>query len=711
MSSFVLTAEGAEKGFLDTEQAQLACELFIDHRHHVEVQSLLRRGGAVKKCVDGSNPFQVCEVAAQLAGEAGCRGIYLGLNPIRQIRHPARKDDVIYRRHLMVDIDPIRPKETNASQAEHDAAQDMAFAILDDLAGFGWPAPAVIDSGNGFQLIYRISMENRDDSRELLKRCLVEIAERHKSETVEVDRDVYSAVRYLKFPGTLTRKGPATADRPQRVAQIIHHPIEMLPVTKDLLVELAGPLPEKLTRPAFVLRVPDSDGERYGQAAMDRECQLVLMTSPSSKNRNNQLNKSAFALFQLVAAGVLQESTVTSELLQCAESVGLSRQEALRTIESGKAAGLKAPRNIPERPAAPVPQVPQVNFGKVGDDGKDPKQHKENKEPEPPKPTGPNYTGYTLEELLTLELPEPKWVVPGLLSEGLNLLAGPPKAGKSWLALNLAMTVAAGGMVLGQSEANAGNVLYLSLEDRTRRVQGRARKILAGKDHGTKGRLMIFTEFPRQDNGGLEAIQQWVEESHNPSLVIVDVWQRFKPTRSKGRNNNAYEQDYADLGQLKSVLDQKNVSCLCLHHLNKSTPEDVVERLSGSMGIGGCSDGIMVLTRQRSETEGELFMTGRDIEEKKIALKFDPDTCTWTSLGCAEARIESELGKRIVALLKSSGPSVKMWPTEIAEAIGEKRKEYVGNTLRRLLDRGILKREGKRYWYPVGGVDGGEGEF
>jgi hypothetical protein len=694
--SFVLVAEGAEKGLLDSDQAQLACELFIDHRHHVEVQSLLRRGGAIKKCVSGSNPFGVCDGAATLAGEYGCRGIYLGLNPIKQIRHPARKDDVVYRRHLMVDIDPIRPKDTNASQAEHDAAQEMAFAILNDLAGLGWPAPAVLDSGNGYQLIYRINLSNSDESREIIKRCLLAIGKRHPSETVTVDPDVFSAVRYMKFPGTMARKGPHTDERPHRMAQIVHHPEEMCQVTKDLLVELAGPLPEKLTRQSFVLRVPDSDGERYGQAALDRECQLVAMANDGQ--RNNQLNRSAFALFQLVAAGALQESTVTSELLRCAESIGLTRTEAQRTIESGKSAGLKAPRQIPEKATAPAPTV---TFGKNGKDDREPKKE-EPKEPAaeaPKKVQGPNYVGYTLEELLTLELPEPKWVVPGLLSEGLNLLAGPPKAGKSWLALNLAITVAAGGMVLGEHQATAGNVLYISLEDRTRRVQGRARKILAGKDHATRGRLMIFTEFPRQDAGGLEAIQQWVEESHNPSLVIIDVWQRYKPNKSRGRNSNAYEQDYADLGQLKGMLDAKNVSCLCLHHLNKSNPEDVVEKLSGSMGIGGCADGIMVLTRQRSETEGELFLTGRDIEEKKFAMKFDSESCTWTSLGEAEGRLRSVEGKKITEFMRNAGHRAKMWPKEIAESLGL-HPNSTRTTLCRLVERGILKRDGGRYHYP-----------
>ena len=694
VSSWVLTAEGAEKGFLDRAQAELACELFLDHRHCVEIQSLLRRGGAVKRCVDASDPNKLMDIAGELAGQAGCRGVYLGLNPIKAIRRPAKVDDVVWRRHFMVDLDPIRPKDSNASQEEHDAAQSLAFAILEDLAGLGWPCPAVIDSGNGFQLIYRVNLENRDDSRELLKRCLAAIAQRHKSDVVDVDCDVFSAIRYMKFPGTMSRKGLHSTDRPHRMACIVHHPEEMLPVSKELLLELSGPLPERVNRnSSFVLRVPDGSKDRYGQAALDRECQLVLMTSPTSENRNNQLNKSAFALYQLVAAGVLDDATVMAELLQCAEQVGLTRNEARRTIDSGREAGLKIPRQIPEPAAAPTPTPTVKMNGKTEQPKPEQKPQQENGQPQ-----GPVYTGYTLEELLTLELPEPKWVVPGLLSEGLNLLAGPPKAGKSWLALNLAVTVAAGGMVLGQHQATPGNVLYISLEDRLRRVQWRARKILGKQDHGTKGRLMLFTEFPRADSGGLDTIGRWIDESLNPSLVIIDVWQRFKPQR-KGRANNAYEQDYADLGMVKAMLDARGVSCLCLHHLNKSSPEDVVERLSGSMGIGGCADGILVLTRQRSETEGELFMTGRDSEEKKFAVQFNADTCTWTSLGEAEGRLRSVEGKKITELLRNAGHRTKMWPKEIAASLSL-HQNSVRTTLCRLVEKGILKRDGGRYHYP-----------
>jgi RecA-family ATPase len=76
-------------------------------------------------------------------------------------------------------------------------------------------------------------------------------------------------------------------------------------------------------------------------------------------------------------------------------------------------------------------------------------------------------TRWTAAELQHVEFPEPRWAVPGLLAEGLNLLVGSPKIGKSWWALNVAVSVAQGGKALGRVDVPEGDVLYLALEDGT----------------------------------------------------------------------------------------------------------------------------------------------------------------------------------------------------------------------------------------------------
>src|SRR5690606_37889798 len=118
-------------------------------------------------------------------------------------------------------------------------------------------------------------------------------------------------------------------------------------------------------------------------------------------------------------------------------------------------------------------------------------------------------TAWSADELMAMEFPEPKWAVPGIISEGVNLLAGPPKVGKSWMSLGLALSVAAGGQAMDSVPVEGGPVLYLALEDTPRRLQTRMRKILGGDR--APASLTLATVCPPLPQGGSEAIAQWCE--------------------------------------------------------------------------------------------------------------------------------------------------------------------------------------------------------
>jgi AAA domain len=84
----------------------------------------------------------------------------------------------------------------------------------------------------------------------------------------------------------------------------------------------------------------------------------------------------------------------------------------------------------------------------------------------------------TARALQNMIFPAIKFIVPRYLVEGCTLLAGAPKLGKSWLALEIALAVADGGKCFGNLECEQGDVLYLALEDNMRRLQGRMRKLV-----------------------------------------------------------------------------------------------------------------------------------------------------------------------------------------------------------------------------------------
>src|SRR5262249_19836819 len=79
----------------------------------------------------------------------------------------------------------------------------------------------------------------------------------------------------------------------------------------------------------------------------------------------------------------------------------------------------------------------------------------------------------SLQELKAMTFEPLKYVVPGIFVEGLTLLAGKPKIGKSWLVLHAALAVARGGFTLGELHCKQGDVLYLALEDSERRLRSR----------------------------------------------------------------------------------------------------------------------------------------------------------------------------------------------------------------------------------------------
>jgi hypothetical protein len=229
-----------------------------------------------------------------------------------------------------------------------------------------------------------------------------------------------------------------------------------------------------------------------------------------------------------------------------------------------------------------------------------------------PAASAPRKTGWTDAELATVEFPPPRWAVPGLISEGLNLLVGAPKLGKSWLSLGMAAAIASGDPVLGSIPVEQGPVLYLALEDTGRRLQ-RRRAIQIRGGSRTTPHLRMETVCPVWNAGGEGAIQQWLEDNRNARLVIIDT---FEKIRGRGPSSgSAYADDYLAAGRIKELADHYGVPFLVVHHVRKAAADDFLALVSGTNGIPGAADTILVLERSRGSADGVLHVTGRDVEE------------------------------------------------------------------------------------------------
>ena len=284
---------------------------------------------------------------------------------------------------------------------------------------------------------------------------------------------------------------------------------------------------------------------------------------------------------------------------------------------------------------------------------------------------------FTAADLMALELPEVRWAVPDIIPEGVTLLAGKPKLGKSWLTLGLGVATATGGVALGTKRVEQGKCLYLALEDNRRRLQKRLDKLLAGGP-APEG-LHIALEWPRLDEGGAEALDEWLEAQPDARLVVVDTLKKVRP-RTSG-NRGVYDVDYEALEPLLPLAAEHNVAIVVVHHTRKLAASDPLDEISGSTGLSGGVDGALVLRKDRGRADAYLHVTGRDIEEEQeLALRWDPNTAGWGIVGDADEYRLGEERAAVVRMLKNAdGPRS---PKDVAEALGKK-----GGAVRELLSQ------------------------
>jgi hypothetical protein len=235
---------------------------------------------------------------------------------------------------------------------------------------------------------------------------------------------------------------------------------------------------------------------------------------------------------------------------------------------------------------------------------------------------------FTIEALLTERFPASHWVVRDLLPEGLNLLGGKPKQGKSRFALSTALTIADGGLALGAYQTAQGNVLYLALEDTERRLQERLKQLLDTSPSIPTG-VEFALAWPRLDQGGLTQLEAYVQAHPGLRAIVIDTWAMIAPC-AKGGSRTQYEGEYAVLTPLKRLADEYHIAILIIHHLRKTGAQDILDEIVGSTGMVGTVDTVLILKRERGQEQGSLFVTGRDIpQERTLPLRFDMATGRW----------------------------------------------------------------------------------
>ena len=263
--------------------------------------------------------------------------------------------------------------------------------------------------------------------------------------------------------------------------------------------------------------------------------------------------------------------------------------------------------------------------------------------------------------LMDRPLEPPNFVVDTLISQGLHILAGSPKVGKSWLALWLAVTVAKGEPVWNMS-TKQGTTLYLCLEDSVLRIQNRLFEITEDAPNS----VHFCTECALIGQGLEEQVDAFIAAHPDTVLVIIDTLQMVRPV-----HDATYANDYRDLSVLKRLADKHGIAILLIHHLRKEKAEDVFHRISGTTAISGAVDSSFTLVEEkRGSGKARLTCVGRDIEYRELELRRGEEN-VWELV--SDSRVQPELlGDRIVYLLSELMRDRTEFigtPTELSERI------------------------------------------
>lgn len=220
------------------------------------------------------------------------------------------------------------------------------------------------------------------------------------------------------------------------------------------------------------------------------------------------------------------------------------------------------------------------------------------------------------ETLYYKPLEHPKMLIDGVLSDGLAIMAGDSKIGKSWMVLWMCLQISKGEPVWGLPTRKT-DVVYLALEDREWRVQQRMQDLT-----DTPPENLHFGFSCGQLGAELESqIEDVLKDYPSTGLLFIDTLQMVRDNVSA--KVNAYAQDYKDLSSLKKIADNHGICIFVVHHTRKERDGgNIFNDMTGSTGIMGVADTGMILRKEdRFGDNATLCITGRDVEEKKLKMQ------------------------------------------------------------------------------------------
>ena len=242
-------------------------------------------------------------------------------------------------------------------------------------------------------------------------------------------------------------------------------------------------------------------------------------------------------------------------------------------------------------------------------------------------------------DLQKKELSPITYYVQDILPQGLTLVCSTPKMGKSWLALDLCLSICNGTPFLGHT-TKKGDCLYLALEDNQHRLKERMNKLLGYNN--APANLIYSIDCNNLANGFINQLENILKEKPSINVIVIDTLQRV---RGISKCTSIYAQDYEDLSKIKKFADEHKLCVVVIHHTRKGNDiTDIFEKVSGTNGITGTADTTWIIHKKdRFQDETILSVIGRDVEANEYIMEFDKENCKWRMISTIE---ESEENKQ-----------------------------------------------------------------
>lgn len=279
-------------------------------------------------------------------------------------------------------------------------------------------------------------------------------------------------------------------------------------------------------------------------------------------------------------------------------------------------------------------------------------------------------------------------VLKDLLWEGLTMLIARPKAGKSWLTLQMSIHISGGREVQGITALEHGTVLYCALEEPRARTMGRLRD-LAPQGDWTCNLHFIYELLPLM-GGGAEQLEALLTR-FQPRVVVLDSFTALVKTGSKA-GSDIFRTQYAEVSRIRRLSEKFGAAIIVVHHMRKGISDGAIEAVAGTGGIAAAVDTLWQLKR-KPEGEATLDVVGRETEERTLAMRFDREPLGWRVLGDDDAQVLNSERRQVIELLREDGA---LTPARISAELGKSRPA-TRMLLKRMAEHDLVRKEGSKY--------------